>query len=120
MKKKINLKFSEPDKYDQKHCMTKFDEILLKTDYLNTNDRYEVEIDGKINKYTLDYRDTGTIGYASMNGEEAINGQMVNVSIDWSKEIKKRDYAIINFCGIINHNKQEMNVAFFVNWNFGT
>ena len=81
--KQLEITFSEPDRYGEIHARLQLP--------LSIDDN-EVYIYLRINrkpaeKYFLQYRDAGTVGYARMQGQYAISGKLTNVSADWTNEV---------------------------------
>lgn len=107
----IQIEFSKPDNYNQVHTIVEQDKI-----YGGEHDsRVEVILNGKSYIYTFNWTDAGTIGYAQMQGKQAIYCRMTNVSIDWS-DIKDYEYPFLHCNGNIDHNNGTMTLYIWADY----
>lgn len=117
----LEIEFSKPDQYNQVLAYLKLDYIQKKLGVITEggeckSETINVKINGNEFKYTFEYSDAGTMGYAQMQGRQAIGGHMTNLSINWGNKPQKEDFPIIHFCGTLDHRKNTMSLTFFMNW----
>ncbi len=95
----MKVTFSEPDQNNQVHA-----NIELPLDIKEKSTYVELEInDRPAAKYHFTYQDSGTVGYARMQGQYAIHGTLSNVSMRWDKDDPRENYGIINVIGTIDN-----------------
>lgn len=94
----MKVTFSAPDQYGEIHsrlvCQLNISEKIA---------YFELEVnDNPPARYRLDYHDAGTIGYAAGQGRYAVNGRLINMSIDWANP-NPGEIGIINVIGTIDN-----------------
>lgn len=95
----MKVKFSDPDQHGQVHA-----NIELALDHKEKSAYVELEInDRPAAKYHLTYQDSGTVGYARMQGQYAIHGTLTNVTMNWAKDDPYENWGIINAIGTIDN-----------------
>ena len=94
----MKVTFSAPDQYGEIHAKLECE--------LNTREEiayFELEVnENQTEKYRLDYHDAGTVGYAAGKGQYAVNGRLINMSMDWANS-KPGEIGIINVIGTIDN-----------------
>lgn len=98
MNHQFEIQFSEPDTYGEIHARLEIPLCIEQTQtYLN------LSINGApAERYFFTYNDAGTVGYARMQGQYAIDGQLTNVSDDCGN--------VLNVVGTIDKGKAVLQI----------
>lgn len=101
----FNIEFSEPDKYGEIHSR-----IKLPLSIQEKSAELQISVNGNPAAiYRLNYSDAGTIGYSAMKGKYAVQGRLINVSMDWANP-SPSDYGIINAVGSIDNGQATLHL----------